>query len=143
MTETGPDLTTETSTVVIVRTTTVRMLAYSGIGIMVAALTALGTDGINMNLALGFGGVAIVMGLASAIHQKLATVLIAGAVLLTVLNLAVWGLNIAVPYLLFYPISAIGAAVLSWIAILPVRRFMQRAADAAAKQSDQTVEGDA
>lgn len=110
---------------------------YALIGLVLAALTALGTSGLKLTLVATVAGFGVAMTLGAARHLPLAPVMGAGVVMIAVLHMAARAGDLLLPFTTFHPISGAIAAGVCVALIYALRRQGPGRAAPAAPPPDQ------
>lgn len=95
---------------------------YGLIGLVLAALTALGTDGFKLTLIASVAGFGAAMTLGAARHLRLGAVLAAGAALIAGFHALARIGDALIPFTTFHPLSGAAAAAVCFVLIYALRR---------------------
>ncbi len=95
---------------------------YGAVGLVLAGLTALGTDGLKMTLIATVAGFGVAITLGGARHLALVQVLSAGVVMIAALHALARAADLLLPFTTFHPISGAVAAGVCVALIYAMRR---------------------
>ncbi len=95
---------------------------YGAVGLVLAGLTALGTDGLKMTLVATVAGFGVSITLGGARHLPLVQVLGAGVAIIAALHGLARAVDLLAPFTTFHPISGAAAAGVCVALIYAMRR---------------------